>query len=84
MVPRAVHDLTEACLQNNFLLAGQLQLALARLIEALFCEVNPIPVKTALAMMGWCQEIFRLPMCPMSPANRQALEEVLREYGLVA
>ena len=84
VVPRAVHDLTEACLQNNFLLAGQLQLALARLIEALFCEVNPIPVKTALAMMGWCQEIFRLPMCPMSPANRQALEEVLQEYGLVA
>ena len=46
-------------------------------------EVNPIPVKTALAMMGRCQEVFRSPMCEMEPENREKLEGVLREYGLL-
>ena len=83
IVPQAMHDLTEACLRNDLLRAGEMQVALSDLIKALFCEVNPIPVKTALAMMGRCQEIFRLPMCPMAPGNRQRLEAVLRQYGLI-
>ena len=53
-------------------------------MEALFWEVNPIPVKTALAMMGHCQEILRLPMCEMEPDNRRRLQVVLKEYGLLA
>ena len=74
VVPREMHELTAACLQGDFVEAGQMQLKLRRLIAALFCEVNPIPVKTALHLMGYCQDILRLPLCPLSPAHRLLLE----------
>ena len=83
VVPREMHELTAACLQGDFVEAGQMQLKLRRLIAALFCEVNPIPVKTALHLMGYCQDILRLPLCPLSAAHRLLLEETLAEYGLI-
>lgn len=83
VVPREMHELTKACLEGDFVKAGAMQLKLRRLCEALFWEVNPIPVKTALAMMGRCEEILRLPLCEMEEANRQRLGELLAEYGLV-
>ena len=46
--------------------------------------MNPIPVKTALSMMGFCLEQFRLPMCEMEEENRARLRAVLAEYGLVS
>ena len=54
VAPREMRALTHACLEGDFVTAGKLQLKLRRLCEALFWEVNPIPVKTALAMMGRC------------------------------
>ncbi len=83
LVPQAMHDLAAACLRNDCRLAGQLQLQLYPLIKALFCEVNPIPVKTALAMMGLCEERLRLPLCEMTAAHRRRLQEVLEEYELL-
>ena len=83
IVPREMHELTAACLNGAFPAAGRMQLKLRKLCEALFWEVNPIPVKTALAMMGYCQESFRLPMCEMEPENREKLKGVLKEYGLL-
>lgn len=83
VAPHAMHQLTEACLRGDFTAAGNMQLKLRKLCEALFWEVNPIPVKTALSMMGYCQEIFRSPMCEMEPENRERLADVLREYGLL-
>ena len=83
IVPREMHELTAACLNGDFIAAGRMQLRLRKLCEALFWEVNPIPVKTALAMMGYCQESFRLPMCEMQPENRDKLKGVLKEYGLL-
>jgi 4-hydroxy-tetrahydrodipicolinate synthase len=53
------------------------------LCQAMFYETNPIPVKTSLAMLGKVKEEFRLPMCPLSPANREKLEKALKEYGLM-
>ena len=61
-----------------------MQLELRALCEALFWEVNPIPVKTALALMGMCEEVFRLPLCEMEPENRERLAAVLQRYGLVS
>jgi 4-hydroxy-tetrahydrodipicolinate synthase len=49
----------------------------------MFIETNPIPVKTALAMMGKIKEELRLPLCEMSEANKQKLAEVLRSAGLI-
>lgn len=83
VMPEAMHRLTEVCLNGDFATAGQMQLKLRKLCEALFWEVNPIPVKTALAMMGYCQERFRSPMCEMEPENRERLAGVLSEYGLL-
>ena len=83
IVPQEMHDLAAACLRNDYRLAGQMQLRLFPLCRALFCEVNPIPVKTALAMMGCCEERLRLPLCEMEPANRCRLQEILQEYGLL-
>ncbi len=54
------------------------------LSEAMFIETNPIPVKTALALMGKIAPEFRLPMCPMSEKNQERLAGVLRAAGLVA
>ena len=84
VVPREMHQLTASCLSGDFVSAGKLQLRLRKLCEALFWEVNPIPVKTALSMMGFCQEQFRLPMCEMEEENRARLRAVLAEYGLVS
>ena len=81
VMPREMHELTAACLRGDFTAAGRMQLKLRKLCEALFWEVNPIPVKTALAMMGYCQEVFRSPMCEMEPENRERLRGVLAEYG---
>lgn len=83
VAPGEMHRLTEACLNGDFVTAGRMQLKLRKLCEALFWEVNPIPVKTALAMMGYCQERFRSPMCEMEPENREKLQGVLAEYGLI-
>ena len=83
VMPKAMHRLTDACLKEDFVTAGRMQLELRKLCEALFWEVNPIPVKTALAMMGYCQERFRSPMCEMEPENRERLAGVLAEYGLI-
>ena len=83
VVPRAMHELTAACLSGDFVSAGKLQLKLRKLCEALFWEVNPIPVKTALSRMGYCREILRLPLCEMEEENRGRLEQVLTEYRLI-
>lgn len=83
VVPREMHELAAACLAGDFVRGGAMQLKLRKLCEALFWEVNPIPVKTALARMGYCQEIFRLPLCEMGAENRRRLEKVLEEYGLI-
>lgn len=84
VMPKEMHELTAACLSGDFVTAGRMQLKLRKLCEALFWEVNPIPVKTALAMMGICQEAFRMPMCEMEPENRRKLAGVLEEYGLLS
>ena len=83
IAPRAMTKLTNACLTGKLHEAGELQIQLRELAEALFCEVNPIPVKTALAMMGLCDEIFRSPMCAISAENRTKLKNTLKRYDLL-
>ena len=80
VLPREMHELTEACRRNDYAEAGRLQLKLRKLIEVLFCEVNPIPVKTAVHLMGYCEEILRLPLCTISPEHRAVLVDTLKEY----
>ena len=64
--------------------ARSVHLELLDLMEAMFLETNPVPVKTALAMMGRCREVFRLPLCPMAEGTRRRLQAVLARYGLAS
>ena len=62
--------------------ARDLQLKYLDLVNALFCEVNPIPVKAACAAMGWCEDYLRLPLTPMEDANRQKLLALMKQAGI--
>jgi len=64
--------------------ARKIHLELLEINQALFIETNPIPVKTALAMMGMIHEEFKLPLCPMSGANKKMLASVLKRYGCIS
>ena len=63
--------------------SARLQCELLPLINALFSEVNPIPVKAAMAAMGWCENYVRLPLTPMEEAHWKALEKLMREQGAI-
>ena len=54
-----------------------------KLINALFCEVNPVPVKTAMAEMGLCDIEMRLPLCEMDDANKSKLVSIMKDYKLL-
>jgi len=83
LMPRAYVELTDALLAGNLERSRMLNHRLLPLMQALTLEVNPIPVKTALGMMGRCADEFRLPLMSMSPGARIRLEAVLHEYELV-
>ena len=83
VAPQAMADLAEACLREDWAAGRRLQFELLPLIRSLFTETNPIPVKTALALMGKCGPDLRLPLTPMAERNRQRLEATMRQCGLV-
>ncbi len=62
--------------------AAKMQLDYLPLINALFSEVNPIPVKAAMAQMGYCEDYLRLPLTPMEPAHREVLFNEMRKAGI--
>ena len=62
--------------------AAQMQCDMLPLINALFCEVNPIPVKAAMAAMGYCEDYLRLPLTPMEDAHRKVLYDCMRQQGI--
>jgi 4-hydroxy-tetrahydrodipicolinate synthase len=83
IVPRDTADMVHAALEGDFKRARELHYRLYPLARAAFLETNPIPIKEAMAMAGMIELEFRLPMCPLSDANRETLRKVLRPYGLV-
>lgn len=82
ILPAEMHRLAQLCLQNDFAAAGELQVHLKEFCDAMFCEVNPIPVKTALSLLGWKVGELRSPMCPPSPENLERIKRTLARYGL--
>lgn len=83
LLPDAMHRLTALCDGQSYIEAASLQRSLLPLCDALFSAVNPIPVKTALAMMGLCTYEMRLPLCRMSRQEEAQLREVMKRYGLL-
>src|SRR5262249_28730249 len=82
-VPDQMHALTAACAKGDFAEARRIHFRLQRLMNLNFVESNPTPVKASLAMMGLCEESFRLPMCPPTEPTREALRGALKELGLL-
>ena len=83
VAPAKVHQMCESFLQGDLETARRLQLEAIPLINALFSEVNPIPVKKALSLMGLEAGPLRAPLCEMSPANAAKLEKVMKDYGIL-
>lgn len=82
--PATVHEMCRAFLDGDIARARELQLAGLPLIHALFSEVNPIPVKEALAQMGLIDgPHYRLPLCPMAEANRAKVTAALKGAGVI-
>jgi len=83
LVPRDCAELVKAAVKGDLERARRLHYRMSSLVEALFLETNPVPVKTALKIMGRCDAEVRLPLCPMTKANREKLEKAIKDYGLI-
>ena len=84
VAPKQVHDLCDSFFKGDLKTAQKLQMEALKLVEALFCDVNPIPVKTAMNLMGMEVGAFRGPLCEMNEANTAKLVQAMKEYGLLA
>lgn len=80
--PEKTHDMCEYCLNGDYKSAAKLQTELLELVNALFIEVNPIPVKTALNLMGWNVGNLRAPLTEMEPENLSKLKSALISSGI--
>lgn len=84
VVPRETHDMVMEYLQGRRGKAMELQLKYLDLVDALFCEVNPIPVKYAMNLLGYQAGGLRLPLTELEDAHKQKLAGILRELGLIS
>ena len=81
--PKEMHEITQYCLDGNFAEGAKMHLHYLELMNALFCDVNPIPVKEAMNMMGYDCGRCRLPLVSLTEKNYQYLKSVMEKYGLV-
>lgn len=83
LMPAETSEMCKSYLRGETEKALSVQLKLLPLIDALFCEVNPIPVKAAMSAMGFCENSLRLPLTPMEEKNEAKLLGLMRENGLI-
>lgn len=83
VLPKETHLMAQYCLENNFAEASNLQIKYLDLINNLFVEVNPIPVKEAMNLIGVNVGGCRMPLYPMSDENREKLKASLAKHGLI-
>ena len=83
VIPKDVSDMVASFLKGDIKKAEKLHYKILPICKAMFIETNPIPVKTALRMMGILNGDFRLPLCEMEKENEPVLEKALKEYGLI-
>ena len=83
ILPKETHNLCKLCLDGNYPEAAKMQLDYLKLINTLFCEVNPVPVKTAMADLGMCDIEMRLPLCEMEETNHEKLISAMKSHGLL-
>ncbi len=84
LIPRETSEMCHRFFRSDISGAAEMQCRYLTLINALFSEVNPIPVKAAMAAMGFCEDYLRLPLTPMEDAHRDVLYSVMRDHGIIA
>ena len=82
-IPRKFTEMIHAAMKNRWDEARHIHFKAYALMRANFIETNPVPVKAALAMMGLIEEVYRLPLVPMRPQNREKLQSILRQMKLI-
>ena len=82
VLPRRTTEICDRLFSGDVAGSAELQCELLPLINALFSEVNPIPVKAAMAAMGWCENYLRLPLTPMEPEHERVLLDLMRAQGI--
>jgi 4-hydroxy-tetrahydrodipicolinate synthase len=83
-IPGPMHELVAAAARGDFAGALRIHNRYLDLMNLNFAESNPIPVKASLALLGLCEESFRLPLCPPKDTTREALRAALRELGVTS
>lgn len=83
VAPAQTHAIAKACLDGDFKTAARLQLEALDLCHALFCEVNPIPVKAAMNLLGWEAGPLRAPLTEMEPENQERLKKAMQAYKIL-
>ena len=84
VAPRQTHEICEKFFRGDVQGSCRMQLEALDLIEALFCEVNPIPVKKAMSLMGFESGTLRLPLTEMESDHVEVLKKAMKEYGVLA
>ena len=84
IAPRETHDIVAKFMEGDVAGSRELQLKALPLIESLFCEVNPIPVKEALNMLGWEAGPLRMPLTPMEEEHKEKLRQAMKDFGIKA
>ena len=82
IIPEDTHDMVMKFLEGDVAGAAKIQIDAIPLINALFCEVNPIPVKTALNLMGMNVGPLRMPLCEMEESNKETLIKAMKDFGI--
>ena len=83
VAPQDTHKMCELYFEGKTAEAAKMQIDYCDLIDALFCEVNPIPVKTAMQLLGYQTGPLRMPLSPMEPVHEEKLKTALRQHGLL-
>ena len=83
VAPQQTHDICAKFAEGKIEEARQLQFNALELVDALFCEVNPVPVKHALNLQGWDMGPLRMPLCEMEDANLERLRNAMIQYGIL-
>lgn len=82
IAPKETHDMVMKYIEGDVKAATDIQLKAIPLVDALFCEVNPIPVKKATELMGFCTGDLRMPLTEMEPEHTAKLEKAMKDFGI--
>ncbi len=83
IAPKLTHDIAQLAVDGNIKESAKLQLEYIDLCNALFCDVNPIPVKAAMTMMGWDVGRCRMPLSPLNAKNTEYLKRILAKHNMI-